>query len=408
MSGAGHHGWRRELFTLALLAVALPARAQYQPEQVGAGQRRWAISVGSILEYDDNINTTETQKQEGIRSGFTASLAGAMPREQTYIRMRYDFGGSYVTGRNQQGLEQSHVFDGLLSHEFSPRLKLDINDSLRRAVEPDLVEVTSGQGTQLQRRGDYLFNGAALSLGYDLTARWLVTLRAGMDLWRYDDPAFAAQNDRQVYSPAVELTHMLSPRTFVGVGYRYTIVDYVNPGTNDARNSTAHELYLIFSHVFNPRLSFTANAGVDLQEFGDGTKDTAPSANVAVNYRYSDRATASLGFRYGITTTEVGLFRSTDSATLYGTANYQFTPNFSASLSGLYSQATFGNLQPGVIVIGTPPQNEDTYRASLSLLYQFPRYVNLGLSYTYEDVTSDFPGRSFNRNRVTLRVDIRY
>ncbi len=201
---------------------------------------------------------------------------------------------------------------------------------------------------------------------------------------------------------------MLSPRTFVGVGYRYTIVDYVNPGTNDARNSTAHELYLIFSHVFNPRLSFTANAGVDLQEFGDGTKDTAPSANVAVNYRYSDRATASLGFRYGITTTEVGLFRSTDSATLYGTANYQFTPNFSASLSGLYSQATFGNLQPGVIVIGTPPQNEDTYRASLSLLYQFPRYVNLGLSYTYEDVTSDFPGRSFNRNRVTLRVDIRY
>lgn len=408
MSRAGHHGWRRGFFALAALALALPARAQYQPEQVGAGERRWAISVGSIVEYDDNINTTETQKQEGIRSGFTASLAGAMPRAQTYVRMRYDFAGSYVSGRNQQGLEQSHVFDGLFSHEFSPRLKLDINDSLRRAVEPDLVNVSSVQGTQLQRRGDFLFNAATAALSYDLTARWLATLRANTELWRYDDPLFALQNDRQVYSPAVEMTHTLSPRTFVGVGYRYTIVDYVNPGTNDARNSTAHELFLIFSHVFNPRVSFTANVGANLQEFGDGTQDTSPSANLAINYRYSDRATASVGFRYGITTTEVGLFRSTDSATLFGTANYQFTPRLSASLSGQYSQATFGNLQPGIVVGGAIPQNEDTYRASLSLSYQFPRYVNVGFGYTYEEVISDFPGRSFNRNRVTLRVDIRY
>jgi hypothetical protein len=408
VSGAGHHGWRRGFFALATLALALPARAQYQPERIGAGERRWAISVGTLVEYDDNVNTTQTQKQEGIRSGFTASLAAALPREQTYVRMRYDFEGSYVTGRNQQGLEQAHVFDGLLSREFSPRLKLDISDSLRRAVEPDLLEITSGQGAQLQRRGDYLFNAAALALSYDLTYRWLATLRANTDLWRYDDPVFASQNDRQGYSPALELTHLLTPRTFVGAGYRYSIVDYVNPGTNDARNSTAHELFLIFSHTFNPRFSFNANVGASLQEFGDGTQDTAPSANVAVNYRYSDRTTASLGFRYGITTTEVGLFRSTDSATLFGSANYQFMPNFSASLSGLYSHATFGNLQPGTIVIGALPQNEDSYRVSLSLSYQFPRYVNLGLSYTYENVASDFPGRSFDRNRVTLRVDIRY
>jgi hypothetical protein len=408
VSAAGHHGWRRGLFALATLALALPARAQYQPERVGAGERRWAIGVGTLVEYDDNVNTTQTQKQEGIRSGVTASLMGSMPREQTYFRMRYDFEGSYVTDRNQQSLEQSHAFDGLFSHEFSPRLVLSINDSLRRAVEPDLVDVSAGQGAQLQRRGDYLYNTTALSLNYDLTARWSVALRGSGELWRYDDPVFAFNNDRQNYNAAVDLTHMLTPRTFVGFGYSHGITDYVNPGTNDARNSTADMFYLIFSHVFNPRLSFNTSAGIDLHEFGDGTKDQAPFANLAVNYRYSDRAVASLGFRYGITTTEVGLFRSTETATLFGSASYQVTPRLTAAFNGLYANSTFGNPQPGIIFIGTIPQGEDTYRVSLSLAYQFPRYVNVGLSYTYEEVISDFPGRSFNRNRVTLRVNLQY
>jgi hypothetical protein len=202
----------------------------------------------------------------------------------------------------------------------------------------------------------------------------------------------------------------LTPRTFVGAGYSYSVNDYVNPGSNDLRNSTSHYGYLSFSHAFNPQLSINVDAGADLRDYPDGTQDTAPAGEMALNYNYSRDMTVSLGFRYGIQTyTSSSSFRSTDTQTAYTQVNYRVTPKLQATASGFFSHSTYQNPVPFAFAPGSPiPKGEDSISARLSLIYLFNRWSSASFEYSYSDVNSDFAGNSFTQNRIGLGVSLRY
>jgi hypothetical protein len=174
------------LTALAVSSWAPRVWALYEPEKLPNPTRRWALTVGFLSEYDDNIDTSSTNQQGGVRSHVSAVLQANIPREQTFFRMRYAYDVAYTPDRPsvnvitmmgsvihtnrvaQDKLEQAHIFDALLSHTFSPRLVLNLNDSLRRAVEPALVGTETAQPVELQRRGDYTFNGANMNLSYSV------------------------------------------------------------------------------------------------------------------------------------------------------------------------------------------------------------------------------------------------
>src|SRR5207244_12377847 len=127
----------------------------------------------------------------------------------------------------------------------------------------------------------------------------------------------------------------LSPRTFTGVGYQFSVDDYVHPGSNDERNSTSQIGYFAFNQRFSSKFSSSMHGGMQLREFSGGTQDTSPFASASLNYNFARQGTASMGFRYSLFSTEVSGFRSTETAQLYGQARYRFTQKFSASTQGL-------------------------------------------------------------------------
>lgn len=366
------------------------------------------MSVGFSGEFDDNINTTTTDRQSGFRESATGVLQATVPREQTFFRARYQYQASYTADQIGAKLDQAHIFDTLLSHTFSPRLVLDISDALRKAVEPGLVENQQGQQVELRRRGDYLYNEANAALSYTLSHRWIATLRGGWGLWRYDEPTVANDNDRTYYRGGFDLVHGLDQRTFAGISYQYNVSDYTNPGTNDTRNSMSHSFYLTFAHTFGPRLSANINAGAELREFGDGTTQQSPNLSTSINYTLAPGSQASLGFQYAISTTEVGTFRSSDTANLFGRVNYLVTRKLTAGVNGLYSINTFQNPLPGATFVGPVPKGEEVYSLGLSIGYQFTQWARGALNYNYDRLSSDIQGRSFFRNRVGLGLTLSY
>ena len=381
----------------------------YEPERVGDATRRWAISASFQEYYDDNINTTTSNTVSGFQSGANVSLRAAIPREQTFFRMNSEYGVIYSPKQEDGDINQSVVFNGLLSHTFSPRLVADLFNTTRYALEPAITDIISGRSTQLQQSGNYFENNAGISISYNLSRRWIVTARGGWDVWRYDSSINASNNNRDVYTGGTDLIYSLAPTTFVGVGYRYTVSEYETPGTNDARNSTIQNVYLTLSHTFNPRFSASVNAGFESASFGNGSEDTSPSGSMSLNYNYSRDAVVSLGFRYGFSSTEVGAFRSTQTATLFGSANYRFTRKLFASASGIYANSTFQNPFPGFFAPGSSiPQDEDTYQIGLSLRYDFNSWVSSAVIYNYDEVVSQIDGRSYTRNRIGLEMRLSY
>lgn len=386
-------------------------------------------------EYDDNINTTSTNTQAGFRSVANLVAQANLPLAQTFYRGRYQYQVYYTEEYPSQKLDQTHSFDALVSHTFSPRMVLNLNESFRRGIEPELVDVQAGSQVELRRRGDYLYNNTGADFGFNITRRLSAAVRGGWELWRYDlsiptnivtfstnTSTFVtnrvdigpAVNDRDLYRGSFEVLYSLTPRTFAGIGYELGVADYAQPGSNDTRNSVGHTGYFAFSHTVNPRLSLTGTAGMEFREFGDGSSDTSPSIAAAVNYTISRDAVASVGFNYEIATTEVNQFRSIDSATAFARASYRFTPKFRANVDALYSFATFRNPNPNAVFptdsSGAPiiPKDETSYRVGLSLYYNFTRWVSAFSTYSYERVDSDSPDREFKRNRVGLGVDLSY
>jgi hypothetical protein len=324
--------------------------------------------------------------------------------------MNTTYGVTYSPDRTSGQTEQSVVFDGLLSHTFSPRLVANVNDTVRYGIEPPVSDIISGKSIQLQQSDNYVENNASTSVSYDLSRRWMMTVRGGWDLWRYESSVNASNNDRDVYTVGPQLVYSLTPRTFVGSGYSYTVTDFVYPGSNSLRNSTSHYGYLSFSHAFNPQLSINLDAGVQLVEHPDGTQDTAPAGDMALNYNYSKDMTVSLGFRYGLQTySGDSVFRGTDTQTTYAQMSYRVTQKLQAALTGLFSYSSYQNPVPGAFPPGTPiPSGEDTFSVSLSLTYLFNRWSSASLDYSYQEVNSDIAGNSFTQNRVGVGVSIRY
>ncbi len=394
-----------------MLCFVLPrlVHAAYEPEKLGDSSRRWAVDVNLVESYNDNINTTTTNQLSGLQSYGAITLKANIPAGQTFFRMNGTYGLTYSPDRTTGKIDQSVVFDGLLSHTFTPRLVLDLNETVRYALEPAVADIVGGQSIQLQQQGNFIQNNTDATISYGLSRRWLMSLRGGWDLLRYDSSNVASNNDRDVYSGGMNLAYRLTPRTFVGSGYSYSVNNYTTPGSNDLRNSTSQALYGSFRHTFNPRLSVNVDAGGEVDNFGDGSQNTAPYADMALNYNYSKDATASLGFRYGTTATDLGSFRSTDTGTLFGQVNYQFTLKLRAALNGFLSYSTYQNPVPNAFAPGSPiPKGQDTFQAELTVTYDFNRWSSASLTYSYSDVNADIAGNSFTRNQIGFGVSLRY
>jgi uncharacterized protein (PEP-CTERM system associated) len=88
---------------------------------------------------------------------------------------------------------------------------------------------------------------------------------------------------------------------------------------------------------------------------------------------------------------------SAESTSLYGSINHRITQKLRGSLIGQFQNSEFNG--------GTlNNQSERYFLVGLNLSYQFTPHVSAELGYNYDNLDSDAPGRTFDRNRVYIGV----
>jgi uncharacterized protein (PEP-CTERM system associated) len=213
----------------------------------------------------------------------------------------------------------------------------------------------------------------------------------------------------------------------VGVlGYNFGMTDYSSdefigyyaPTTFDVpadyRNSRSHFLYVGADHNFNQQLSLSVRLGAqDADFYNDPTSDTdiTPYGDLSLNYIY--RAGSSL--RVGVThqrshtdvvdinqgTTVNALTSDQEVTVIYGNLNHALTPRLTGNLGGSWQNSSFNG---GSFDSDT----EQFYTLSAGLSYLFSRHFTGDVGYAYTTLSSDIPGRDYDRNFVYLGVSVLY
>jgi len=238
------------------------------------------------------------------------------------------------------------------------------------------------------------------------------------DRWLFDGQAEVDSNNRDDYSTTFSSSYALDARTFVGGSYRFALTDYsIASTTNSQRNSESQALYATVVHRFSPLVVAQANAGIQMAGFGN-TTDLAPYVSVSGSYNFGANSTLSAGFNYNIQLTEVAIYRSSDQAASFVSFQYRVTSRLRAAVDFSYVISTYQNLNPVFHNVNDVTQNtsanENSWRMTASLTYDFTRWAALYLNYSYDEVDSGLDNpitglqRSFYRNQFGAGLRLSY
>jgi hypothetical protein len=391
---------RKWLVGLAVLGLAWPAGAAYNPFPLRDPTRPWSFSLATSVGYDDNTGTSEDDRVDSLVASISPQALWNVPLEQTFLGLRYGYNAVWYADRlGDDPWDQSHTVDFLFSHQFSSRLTLDLSERFRRGVEPELVETEAGQPITVRRLGDYSYNNLSGVVTYNLTRRWTASASTTWYLYRYEEDTYAEASDRDNYQVVGTMMYSVNPRTFVGGSYRYAASVYDNAGMNDEKNSDGHTVYGSLIHRFNPRLTSSVAAGYEFREFEDGDDDGSPYFVGSLSYSYAKASAVSLGLSYSFADSTPGTegFRSSESLVTSVQISQRVTSKFRVNLDVSHAYSIYDNPTAGFTDTSASQQSLSVGAVAR---YYFTGWLNTSLSYRYDLAFGDDDSLHYYRNRI--------
>jgi hypothetical protein len=199
----------------------------------------------------------------------------------------------------------------------------------------------------------------------------------------------------------------LSPQTVGIVGYSYSQSDYtgdelIRTGEmSDARNSQGHTMYVGGEHVFNPALSGTLLVGGQYYSFDRAGADSvfSPFVQGSINYALQTTTSLEAGVQYSRTAANVAEAEDAETAQIYVSLRREIISKLIGSVKGTVEHSEYSSVIPSV-----DGQTFLFYRLGLDLTYEFNQNLAAHVGYNYDEVDSDLPNRSYDRNRVYMGV----
>jgi Putative beta-barrel porin 2 len=399
---------------------------QNQAKAAEGGDKPWQISAALKGFYDDNIYTAPTGSNRKFDSyGFEVnpSLKYAISTEASLLKFGYTYSAKYFEGRpsGDDKWDQSHLFNVLARHEFSPGVSLDLSDAFAIAQEPGQLAPAGSPlaGAPLRASGDNKANHGNISGAFELTPGLSAVVGYRNDYYNYDkppagqyDPGYQAKLNRIEHNPSLDLRYQLQPATVVLVGYRYSIVDYnsglVIPGSSQLasiRNNTSHVVTAGVDQKFNESLSASLRAGAQIVSYdsSSGNDETTPYVDASLKYQFAPSSSAQLGVRHEHNATDVAIagasvIEDQVSTSAYFAVAHAFTAKLQGKLTAQYQYSEF---------VGASA-HEDIFSGGASLSYEVTSNISVEASYFYDKLTSEIQDRSFVRNRIFLGVRATY
>jgi hypothetical protein len=406
------HALKALFLTVGLLFLALPVRAQdaVRPSLAGEasaearrqsieqipynlllGPVRFRFSVTAGVEYNDNINLAETNKQDDIifRPQFNINAIWPVTQLNT-LRLDLGLGYSFYTNHPENDTNGVIISPGsqLAFDIFVQDFRINFHDRFSLQQDPtDQIQLSnvSDYGRFENTIGVSVLwdlNKAVLTLGYDhytyisttdtfsyldhnaeiltFSAYFALssTTGAGIEssaVYSYYDESVLNDGASFSIGPFVEtqLTNYLKLRASVG----YQLIDFDNNGiVNDTSDGSDYYANILISHRINAAITQTLAAGHESQ--------LGVNSNFVVVSYVRHTATWNI-INKVLLATELFYEDGDDSG-------------------GLFSE------------------HIQRYGGAATLGYQLTPHVTLGLRYQYTQKQSDQPGRDYKQNRVAF------
>jgi hypothetical protein len=398
------------LLSLLVLAPALRAQEAVRPSLAGEaaaearrqsieqipynlllGPVRFRFSITTGVEYNDNINLAETNKQSDviIRPQFNIDAIWPVTQLNT---LKLDIGLGYGFYLDHPNANTNGVLiqpgSQLAFDIFVQDFRINLHD--RFSLQQDPVAQL-----QLSNVADYgrFENTAGVSVLWDLNK---AVLTFGYDHYTYvsttDTFSYLDSNAEELsFSAYFALTSTTGAGIDTSAVFDYYSQDFLN-------DSVTYSVGPFVETQITSYLKLRAAAGYQLIDFasGGGVMDSSDSndfyANVLLSHRLNAAITQTLSAGHE---SQLGVNSN------YVALNYvRHTATWNIINGVLLATELF--FEDGDDSGGIFSEHIQRYGGAATVGYQLTPHITLGLRYQYTQKQSDQPGRDYKQNRVSL------
>lgn len=443
---------KRIVASVGLVAIGATGIQSASAQALGApdATKPWTIAATLRGFYDDNpatfpnhatVPAGDHRDSYGFQVMPSAALNWAM--DQTTINLGVLYSLKYYENEpigSASHTDNEFTFSAGLSHSFSERTKLHVNDSFVLGQEPDTLRANNTFATFQRVSGDNIRNYGSIGLDQQFTPLFGMGFGYDNALYDYKDrsytvvnglisPSLAGSLNRIENRPHIEGLWQVMPETKALVGYQFTQVGYTgdqpiagvgaNPSTwakSDTRDYREHSFYVGAEHKFSPELTGALRAGGSYSDYYNDpytSSGWAPYVSASMKYAYLPGSSAELGLSYDRSPTDVvgyvpmgatsqaGITVDSGAAVVYANVVHRIIPNLFANVMGQFQNNHYnGGAYDG--------QNDQYYLAGVDLEYRVNQYFSAHTGYNYDKLASSINDRGFDRNRVYIGVTASY
>jgi Uncharacterized protein conserved in bacteria (DUF2320). len=425
--------------SIGIAAVGASALQNACAQDMGNPNKPWSVTATLRGFYDDNLNTTSSDRLETFGLEIAPGLGLEWSNDQTTLSAGYRFSGKVyenVSGRFADKWDKTHEFRLALDHAFNERYRLGLSDSFVIGQEPDrLRNENSASAAPIHISGDNIRNYASIYFNAELTPTFGVEVGYNNSFFDYDaefdsdiqpfggiSPSNSGLLDRVEHTGYLEGQFRVRPTTQVLAGYQFGVVDYTgdefirgfwdgseinNGAKSDVRNSRSHYGYVGVNHTFTPELSGSIRGGIQYIDFynEEGNADgVSPYVQAVLNYFYAPESFVRVGFTQRRSPIFIASAQDADTSVVFGSVTHRITPFLFATFSGTFQNSIYNADSDS----GIDGKTQQFYQLGLNLEYRISRYLSAEAGYNFDSLNSDVGDRDYDRNRVYIGLIARY
>jgi len=375
----------------------------------------WEVTASLRGFYDDNYTTSPDELAEEswgieVSPGINLTLGEGTDME---FSAGYAFGMRYYEDRGGDNEDYGHELGISLDKKFSDTSVLLLSNGLVVAQEPEILN----GGTPLRTEGDNLRNTFAARYRRILSGSTGVEIGYGNSIFDYEEEYHSALLDRSYNEVSLDVFYGMAETEYYA-GYRYSSTDFEGdvlqvPGlvfNPAARSNHAHAGYVGARHQLDKNILANVRAGVQNVDYYDfdlmpgliPEDESSPYVDARMEWEYAEGSKLVAGATLARGATDLQA-ADQEITSVYAQLLHKISGRVHGTLTGRFQDAEISGGGEGL-----DGKEESLLLLGASLTYAVADNIWAEVAYNYDELDSDVPYRSFERNYLSVGIGTTY
>ena len=399
----------KRIITLGVAAIGV---AGVQAADAG---KVWEVTASLRGFYDDNYTTSPDELAEEswgieVSPGINFTLGEGTDME---FSAGYAFGMRYYEDRESDNEDYGHELGISLDKKFSDTSVLLLSNGLVVAQEPEILN----GGTPLRIEGDNLRNTFAARYRRVLSGSTGVDIGYGNSIFDYEEEYHSSLLDRSYNEVSLDVFYGMAETEYYA-GYRYSSTDFEGdvlqvPGlvfNPAARSNHAHAGYVGARHQLDKNILANVRAGVQNVDYYDfdlmpgliPEDESSPYVDARMEWEYAEGSKLVAGATLARGATDLQA-ADQEITSVYAQLLHKISGRVHGTLTGRFQDAEISGGGEGL-----DGKEESLLLLGASLTYAVADNIWAEVAYNYDELDSDVPYRSFERNYLSVGIGTTY